>query len=136
MSNALKISLGGVEFANPIMTASGCCGYGEELSEIQGKKGRVRGVLFKSGKELSCQIVGVAIGVRPVLSLVEETSLEKDQGLLVNNHLQTNVREVFAAGDVHDTQYRQAITASAGNCARKEFSTTYSSGVPACMRRL
>lgn len=74
--------------------------YGEELSEIQGKKGRVRGVLLKSGKELGCQIVGVAIGVRPVLSLVEETSLEKDRGLLVNNHLQTNVREVFAAGDV------------------------------------
>ncbi len=74
--------------------------YGEELSEIHGKRGRVRGVLLKSGKELSCQIVGVAIGVRPVLSLVEETSLEKDQGLLVNNHLQTNVREVFAAGDV------------------------------------
>ena len=34
MSNALKVSLGGVEFANPIMTASGCCGYGEELSEM------------------------------------------------------------------------------------------------------
>jgi dihydroorotate dehydrogenase (NAD+) catalytic subunit len=34
VSNALKVSLGGVEFANPIMTASGCCGYGEELSEM------------------------------------------------------------------------------------------------------
>lgn len=30
----MKVSLAGVEFANPIMTASGCCGYGEELAEI------------------------------------------------------------------------------------------------------
>jgi len=32
--DAMKTTLSGVEFANPIMTASGCCGYGEELAEI------------------------------------------------------------------------------------------------------
>jgi len=30
----LKVNIAGVEFANPIMTASGCCGYGEELSQL------------------------------------------------------------------------------------------------------
>jgi len=30
----LKITIAGVEFPNPIMTASGCCGYGEELAGI------------------------------------------------------------------------------------------------------
>ncbi len=34
MSKTLKVTLAGVEFDNPIMTASGCCGYGEELSDI------------------------------------------------------------------------------------------------------
>lgn len=34
MKPDLKISIAGVEFANPIMTASGCCGYGEELAEL------------------------------------------------------------------------------------------------------
>lgn len=34
MSADLRISIAGVEFANPIMTASGCCGYGEELSRL------------------------------------------------------------------------------------------------------
>jgi dihydroorotate dehydrogenase (NAD+) catalytic subunit len=29
----LRVTIAGVELANPIMTASGCCGYGEELSE-------------------------------------------------------------------------------------------------------
>jgi len=30
----LKVNIAGVEFANPIFTASGCCGYGEELAQI------------------------------------------------------------------------------------------------------
>jgi len=30
----LKVTIAGVEFANPVMTASGCCGYGEELAEL------------------------------------------------------------------------------------------------------
>jgi len=30
----LKVTMAGVEFANPIMTASGCCGYGEELAQL------------------------------------------------------------------------------------------------------
>jgi dihydroorotate dehydrogenase (NAD+) catalytic subunit len=34
MKPDLKVKIAGVEFANPIMTASGCCGYGEELAEI------------------------------------------------------------------------------------------------------
>jgi dihydroorotate dehydrogenase (NAD+) catalytic subunit len=30
----LRVTIAGVELANPIMTASGCCGYGEELARI------------------------------------------------------------------------------------------------------
>ncbi len=32
MTPDLRVTIAGVEFANPIMTASGCCGYGEELA--------------------------------------------------------------------------------------------------------
>ncbi len=34
MTPNLKVSIAGVEFVTPIMTASGCCGYGEELAAI------------------------------------------------------------------------------------------------------
>ncbi len=34
MTPDLKVTIAGVRFANPIMTASGCCGYGEELAQI------------------------------------------------------------------------------------------------------
>ena len=33
MKPDLRVTLAGVELASPIMTASGCCGYGEELAE-------------------------------------------------------------------------------------------------------
>ena len=33
MKPDLRVALAGVELASPIMTASGCCGYGEELAE-------------------------------------------------------------------------------------------------------
>ncbi|MFZ5979941.1 MAG: dihydroorotate dehydrogenase [Candidatus Zixiibacteriota bacterium] len=34
MKPDIKVTLAGLEFANPVMTASGCCGYGEELAGI------------------------------------------------------------------------------------------------------
>lgn len=34
MTPDLKVKIAGVEFANPIMTASGCCGYGDELAKV------------------------------------------------------------------------------------------------------
>lgn len=34
MNVDLSVNIAGVSFANPIMTASGCCGYGEELAEL------------------------------------------------------------------------------------------------------
>ena len=34
MTPKLNVEIAGVEFANPIMTASGCCGYGEELANM------------------------------------------------------------------------------------------------------
>ena len=34
MNPGLNIEIAGVEFNNPVMTASGCCGYGEELADV------------------------------------------------------------------------------------------------------
>lgn len=74
--------------------------YHEEISEIIGKKGKVIGALLKSGKTISCQIVGVAIGVRPNLSLVEDLSIDLDRGIIVNPFMQSSIDNIFAAGDV------------------------------------
>ncbi len=74
--------------------------YHEGITEVVGKRGKVAGVKLKSGELLKCQVVGVAIGVRPNLSLVKDLPVDQDQGVLVNPYLQTNVPTLFAAGDV------------------------------------
>jgi pyruvate/2-oxoglutarate dehydrogenase complex dihydrolipoamide dehydrogenase (E3) component len=74
--------------------------YREEMAEVLGRHGKVAGVRLSSGRELACQIVGVAIGVRPNLHLVRELEIAQDRGVLANNYLQSTVPTIFAAGDV------------------------------------
>jgi NAD(P)H-nitrite reductase large subunit len=74
--------------------------YNEEIDEILGKSGAVTAVRLKSAREIKCQLVGIAIGVRPNLALVKGLPLEVDQGVLVDEYLQSSQPRLFAAGDV------------------------------------
>lgn len=74
--------------------------YNEEIEEVLNAKGKVSGVRLKSGKEVDCQIVGVAIGVRPNIELVKALPIEQDRGVMVNEFMQSSVPNIFAAGDI------------------------------------
>jgi len=50
--------------------------------------------------EIPADMVILAIGVKPNLEMAHNTALELDQGLLVNEYMQTNVKNIYAAGDV------------------------------------
>jgi NAD(P)H-nitrite reductase large subunit len=73
--------------------------YNREIAEIIGEGGHVVGVKTNKGEFMPCQIVGVAIGVKPNLALAKGTPLKVDRGLLTNEYLQTNMPGVYAAGD-------------------------------------
>ncbi|QIL74447.1 NAD(P)/FAD-dependent oxidoreductase [Hymenobacter sp. HDW8] len=80
--------------------------YRTELREILGDaSGRVRAIVTSQGEEIECQWVGLGIGVAPNLSLAQRSALETDRGILVDELLQTNLPDVYAAGDC--AQHRQ-----------------------------
>ncbi|SFP83417.1 NAD(P)/FAD-dependent oxidoreductase [Hymenobacter arizonensis] len=80
--------------------------YNTELREILGDaNGRVRAVVTTAGEEIACQWVGLATGVAPNLALATTSNVETDRGILVDEHLRTNVPNVYAAGDC--AQHRQ-----------------------------
>jgi apoptosis-inducing factor 3 len=59
-----------------------------------------RDVQLDDGTKVDCDLVVVGIGVRPNVHLAEEAGIETDNGVLVNEFLETNVPGIFAAGDI------------------------------------
>jgi thioredoxin reductase (NADPH) len=74
---------------------------------------------LKTGEEKTLDAGGlfVAIGHEPNTKLFKSQIELDDEGYVVlKNKTHTNIEGVFAAGDVHDRSYRQAITAAGFGC--------------------
>ena len=79
---------------------------GVQAAEIVGKAGRVSGVRLEGGDVLPGQVCIVAVGVRPNLEFLDGTRIQRRQGVLVDATQQTNLKHVYAAGDVAETTDR------------------------------
>ncbi|MGW8246913.1 MAG: thioredoxin-disulfide reductase [Acidiferrobacterales bacterium] len=99
--------------------------WNSELDEVLGDNTGVTGIRIKhndgSTKDLQLDGVFIAIGHSPNTSLFTD-QLEMDHGYLVTqggnaaNATATSIEGVFAAGDVQDHIYRQAVTSAATGC--------------------
>lgn len=92
-----------------------------EIEEILGD-GKVESVRIKNNKtgdvtEKNVQGVFVAIGHIPNTKVLTGIDTDEEGYIKVKEHYHTNVEGVFTAGDVHDRNYRQAITAAGFGCA-------------------
>lgn len=74
--------------------------YNTSLVDILDHKGSVSGVRTEDGRILRCNMVAIAIGIRPRVKLAYESGLEVDRGILVDEYLRTGLEDIFAAGDV------------------------------------
>jgi NAD(P)H-nitrite reductase large subunit len=74
--------------------------YGGEVKEVHSKDGQVCGVTTTTGEYLSCDMVGVGLGVKMNTDFIEKTPIVVRSGIVTNEFLETNVDDVFAAGDV------------------------------------
>jgi len=94
------------------------------VDEVLGaESGKVTGVRLRSTKtnetsEIEAGGVFVAIGHDPNTSLFADTLEHDEAGYLITkpHSTETNVEGVFAAGDVQDPSFRQAITAAGSGC--------------------
>lgn len=71
-----------------------------------------------STKSISTDGIFIAIGHHPNTELVKDVIKTDEAGHIITNNgtSHTNIEGVFAAGDVCDPHYRQAITAAASGC--------------------
>ena len=75
---------------------------GVEAFEGQGSVDAVR---TEDGRRVECDFAVVGIGVAPRTQLAEAAGIECENGITVDEHLQTSVRGVFAAGDVANARH-------------------------------
>ena len=91
------------------------------VSDISGD-GKVQSVILSDVKSnvktsLSVGAVFVAIGHEPNTKVFKDRVELDEQGYIkLKDHTKTSIQGVFAAGDVHDHRYRQAITAAGFGC--------------------
>jgi 3-phenylpropionate/trans-cinnamate dioxygenase ferredoxin reductase subunit len=77
---------------------------GTGVEAFEGDKA-VERVRTSNGRELQCDFVVVGVGVQPRIRLATDAGIAVDNGILVDEHLQTSVPGVFAAGDVANAHH-------------------------------
>lgn len=73
--------------------------YNDEIERFLGH-GAIEGVKLKSGQELSCQAVVMAIGTTPNIELAKACGIMHKRGVLVNDYLVTNDPSIYAVGEI------------------------------------
>jgi 3-phenylpropionate/trans-cinnamate dioxygenase ferredoxin reductase component len=72
---------------------------GERITAILGA-GRVEGVELGGGERRDSDLVVVGIGAQPRVGLASDAGLDVEDGVVVDERLETSVPGIFAAGDV------------------------------------
>ena len=73
--------------------------YEESIARLEQKNGRLA-VTGSKGFSATADLVGVGLGLTMNIDIFKRTALEMNVGVLTNEFLETNIPDVWAAGDV------------------------------------
>ena len=100
--------------------------WNHELDEVLGNEApklvtsaRLKNTVDGSTKEMKIDGIFIAIGHKPNSEMFKNTGIEIDSEGYINtkpNSTATSIKGVFAAGDIQDKIYRQAVTAAGTGC--------------------
>lgn len=69
------------------------------VKEVSGDA-KVEGILIDEKVELKCDMVIYSTGIKSNIDLLGNTNLQTARGILVNNKMETNIKNIYAAGDI------------------------------------
>ncbi len=72
---------------------------GESVEQFRGD-GRVEAAVTSGGKILPCDLAAIGVGVHPAIGFLRTGALHLDDGIVVDQYLETNRAGIYAAGDV------------------------------------
>lgn len=70
-----------------------------ELDGVSGER-RLESVVLKDGRAMPCELLLVAVGIKPNVALARDLGLEIDRGIVVDECMRTSQPDVYAVGDV------------------------------------
>ncbi len=77
--------------------------YDDEITEFVRDNGVVKKIRTKKGAEIEAQCYGVGLGLRMNIEVLDGSGVETSpNGILCDDGLETNVKGIFAAGDIAD----------------------------------
>lgn len=69
------------------------------ISELIGNE-EIKSVKLENGKKIKCDLLIVAIGVRPNIEIIKKGKIANERGILINEFCMTNIEDVYAIGDI------------------------------------
>lgn len=95
---------------------------GDGLAELRGREGRVTEIVSLSGARLPADLVVLALGARPNVELAEQAGIRigNTGAIAVDERMQTNIQDIYAAGDCAESRHRitgQALWQPLGDIA-------------------
>ncbi|MGZ5134507.1 MAG: molybdopterin-dependent oxidoreductase [Flavitalea sp.] len=104
----------GSQLLHEEMVDQGCDIYYDDEVQLFYGQAKLTGIRLKSGRQIECDALVIAIGTVPNIELARDCGLFCQRGVIVNERLQTNDTAIFAVGEIAEFKgFLYGITAAA-----------------------